>query len=96
VFYRRLPLSTYLVEIPFKEIWISRMDRIYQGSDPKVTKSVQVIKGHFGGEDAEGVWLGGYTNKGIKEGEEEEEEEDYSWPRWVNRVNNYAMFRDTA
>jgi len=73
---------------------MSRMDRIYQGSDPKVTKSVQAIKGHFEGEDAEGVWLGGYTNKGIED--EEEEEEDYSWPRWVNRVNLYAMFRGTA
>jgi hypothetical protein len=69
------------------------MDRIYQGSDPKVAKSMQVMEGHFEGEDAEEVWLGGYTNKGRGD---EQEEEDYSWPRWVNRVNNYAMFRDTA
>jgi hypothetical protein len=93
VFYRRLPPSTYLVGIPSKEIWTSRMDRIYQGSDPKVAKSMQVMEGHFEGEDAEEIWLGGYTNKGRGD---EQEEEDYSWPRWVNRVNNYAMFRDTA
>jgi hypothetical protein len=100
VFYRRLPPSTYLVGIPSKEIWTSPMDRIYQGSDPKVAKSMQVMEGHFEGEDSEEVWLGGYTNKGTGDGGrgtgDEQEEEDYSWPRWVNRVNNYAVFRDTA
>jgi hypothetical protein len=72
------------------------MDCVYQGDDERVIKHSDVAKGDFESEDAEEVWLGGYTTEqteGEEQEGEEEEEKDYAWPRWVNKVETYPMFR---
>jgi len=92
VFYRRLPRLGS--ERNIKELWTSRMDSIYQESDPEVIKHFQVMEGEFEGEDAKEIWLGGYTNERTED--EEGDEKDYSWPGWVDKVDNYAMFRNTT
>jgi hypothetical protein len=61
----------------------------YQGSDPRVTKWSEIVESDFEGEDAEEVWLGGYTN----EGGWQDVDVDYSWPGWFNKLDNYPMFR---
>jgi len=89
VFYRRLPSSTSTTGIQSKELWTSRMDCGYQGSYPRVTKWSEIVEGDFEGEDAEEVWLGGYKN----EGGWQDVDVDHPWPGWVNKLDNYPMFR---
>ena len=97
VFYRRHPYHCSSGNKNIKEIWTSRMGCIYQEDDERVIKYSNVVKGDFEGEDAEEVWLGGYTNAKAEEEEEEgqgeEEEQGYSWPKWVNKVHTYPIFR---
>ncbi|KAE9371919.1 hypothetical protein N431DRAFT_378022 [Stipitochalara longipes BDJ] len=89
VFYRRLPVSKSRAGLHTKELWTSRMDCVDQESYQKVTKRREVVEGYFEGEDAEDVWLGGYTN----DGELQDSYVDHSWPGWVNKLDNYPMFR---
>lgn len=89
VFYRRLSCLNYRADPRTKAFWTSRMDCGSEGGEPKVSKWSEVVEGIFEGEDAEEVWLDGYTSAGGWP----EQHVDHSWPGWVNKVDNYPMFR---
>jgi len=89
VHYRRLPhkngaeLETR--DTRTKDIWTSRMDSVYQGDYVKVSKDCEVAEDEdFCGEDAEEVWLDGFTSSGPS---------DDSWPN-KDLVQAYPMYRD--
>lgn len=94
VFYRRLP-STQVsgeAEEDTRDIWVSRMDCIYQEDHPIVVKQCELMElgpENFAGKDAEGQWCGGY------EFEDVNDEVDRSWPGWKHEVESYPMFRKT-
>jgi hypothetical protein len=107
VHYRRLPHKKEPEEetksTTSKNVWTSRMDCVYQEDFVNVSKRYDVVEldddeGRFEGEDAEEVWLDGFTfGEGVEDSdrgsEDDVDEPDYSWPRYKDKVQAYPMYR---
>ena len=83
-----------------KDIWIARMECIYQTNDADVSKWLATVEADFEGDDAEEEWCGGLTCEG-EHGLAKElsrmnnsGEPDYSWPFWRNPVAKNPMYRN--
>jgi hypothetical protein len=51
------------------------------------------MEGDFEGEDADEVWLDGYTNCDSEGEVKRVRKGDYSWKEWADKIDSYAMFR---